>query len=826
MTKIMTNPTLKPADLQQYVSDQNAQPLTWVQPGQSIFVQGRSIGDMVYIGREPQTPQSNFRTFSINPNLDAKLPSSKNPDPLLDYSMNYTTMPPEQRGQYLDWLANGRSDTSIPPNYAIMYFFGLERRFFVTPPTPHAERRHIINEVKRLRDLYRNPPEPNYLTDLNSYKLNDNLQHFIAKFLDTAFTVAPDPEQDDPFEIHIAGYYSIHLRDTIGRMAESGEPLSADLVLRWFQGHFEYPESVPLRRALPEFRQLFRLNFAQDHPNGIKVRRSKTKIREDYRSASGAFVVNLDPMLREISDLSNNLRTLRTAAPTLHRTAEQLKKYSTTLQRKHQDRNSLTVHNLLPRSIAHLFPCKALTQLKTWADTLTGSNQTVPIEQVLARTAGSEGTPNAPNPLLNKTNLQRATDTMGTISIGMVPDQHRSINPPKAQQPIFLFNSETNNLPTEPTDQYRVAIATVAAAAAVAWADDTVSASEFRMLRSTTDSQLNALENTEQIYLVHNALWLKNHPINITDLRRKLRQIKPEESAKFASSITQAALTTAAADGNANPQEMKVLTDLFKHLNLTHETIFARLHELTSRQNPVTLQPAGPNSIKDRRLPPPAEPEPDAEPDNNQAPVPDHQPKSRSRKSRATRTQKTATEKSQETPAETSWLDQTHIAQVQADTHQVANLLSQIFQDEPDQTQTLETADRPNDPPHRQSNIPNETKPPTGQPKPDPTEPDQPDQPAGKDATEGADDRPHTDRAFPGLERRHAALLHQLMEQPNWPEPEFQAAARALHLMPDGALEIVNDWSYAKFDDPILEQEPGQVRVNQELQQKITAGAN
>jgi hypothetical protein len=59
--------------------------------------------------------------------------------------------------------------------------------------------------------------------------------------------------------------------------------------------------------------------------------------------------------------------------------------------------------------------------------------------------------------------------------------------------------------------------------------------------------------------------------------------------------------------------------------------------------------------------------------------------------------------------------------------------------------------------------------------------------------------------AFAGLDGRHAALLAVLLSRPGWPRAEFDAAASAAGLLPDGAMEVINEWAYEKFGEPLVE---------------------
>ncbi len=58
---------------------------------------------------------------------------------------------------------------------------------------------------------------------------------------------------------------------------------------------------------------------------------------------------------------------------------------------------------------------------------------------------------------------------------------------------------------------------------------------------------------------------------------------------------------------------------------------------------------------------------------------------------------------------------------------------------------------------------------------------------------------------FPGLGAEHADLLEALIARPEWSRAEFEAQAETLGLMPDGALEAINEWGYDTFDEELIE---------------------
>ena len=61
-----------------------------------------------------------------------------------------------------------------------------------------------------------------------------------------------------------------------------------------------------------------------------------------------------------------------------------------------------------------------------------------------------------------------------------------------------------------------------------------------------------------------------------------------------------------------------------------------------------------------------------------------------------------------------------------------------------------------------------------------------------------------TDHALPGLDAAHTRILLALAEQPIEGDA-FEALCREQRLLPEGAIETINDWAFDTFDDPVIE---------------------
>jgi len=63
----------------------------------------------------------------------------------------------------------------------------------------------------------------------------------------------------------------------------------------------------------------------------------------------------------------------------------------------------------------------------------------------------------------------------------------------------------------------------------------------------------------------------------------------------------------------------------------------------------------------------------------------------------------------------------------------------------------------------------------------------------------------HEHPAFEGLDHAHAELVEFLEIRGEISRHEFEERARALNLLPNGAIERINDWSFDRFDEALLD---------------------
>ena len=689
--------------LMKTVDSASRSPVRWIESGGEAIVAGRRIGGMIYLG--PASRQDSWKREGgafIDPSLPVAKIGSDLSGEELPYWPNYADINPWARATYLDWLAGERSDKRFGSGYVFLYFYGLERRFFVDSPT--EEERHLLTaEVKRL---------------LNIYGGNHSIQQYLGVFLDAAQVVL-EPTGDAEPHFEKRGYeLPLGLRAAIGRMAKDRQPLSADWLLGWYIAHPETRLRTPATRAFPEFRAMFTLLFDERFPEGLKMRTPKRLIRAHYAAASGTFTTDLEPFLGNIPDISGTSKSLAIAGEIAAEATSMLDKYSRFLGRNPEGRDTIEAHALLPERLWPLFPCTEMDDLRRWVDGIIEMGGLSPVERVIERLEGE-----SPEKI-GRRQLTGAADALARLSVGMAPDPRFALRSPKRSEPVVLFRlpAEITAL-EEVSEKYKDILVTIAVGSFVAHADGTIAAKERSALEARIDAAM--LSKAERARLLANLQWMLAVPPDFGLFRRRLKDI-PEHACH---DIGRVALVLAAADSVIEPREIKAIEKLYKAVGIPTDSIYSDLHALAAASEPVTVRKAG-QKAPNYSIPPP--------PGHDRGVV----------------------------------LDTERVAVLMADTARVSSVLGDIF--------------------------------------------------LGDETEEDLDEvEEETRSVFSGLDAQHAAFLSELLMRPHWDDTEFAALAVHFRLMQAGALETLNEWSFDRFGDVLIEEYEG-YELNPDVMVELT----
>ena len=350
-------------------------------------------------------------------------------------------------------------------------------------------------------------------------------------------------------------------------------------------------------------------------------------------------------------------------------------------------------------------------------------------------------------PLVSPEKLSRAegvalAQALARLDLGIEPDL-RFGGPPIARESLVVLFRMSEHPPETASAAYATATMLVYLAAIVGSADRNASEREIDQLRGHLDGSLN-LTLAERRRLDAHLAWLAATDLKLTGLRLKKRidALTATEREAIGSILT----SVAASDGVISPAEVTTLMKIYKLLGLDPEAVTSRLHATLTSTSPRPAR--GPVTVRPAGTPDPGFPLPPrpgqtGEPANDSA------------------------------PTNGFVLDPEAIRRKMADTAVVSALLGSIFTEDYG-TNVLQWKD------------------------------ETPQKVTGQTAADAPTDAPAGD-LIGGLDASHSGLLRQLATRESWDAEAFEALASSFQLMPNGALDVLNEAAYEIAGEPVIE---------------------
>jgi uncharacterized tellurite resistance protein B-like protein len=294
--------------------------------------------------------------------------------------------------------------------------------------------------------------------------------------------------------------------------------------------------------------------------------------------------------------------------------------------------------------------------------------------------------------------------------------------------------------------------------AAAVSAADGVSEAEMAHLRHHLETVM-LLTDPERRRLNAHLRWLLVRQMKLSGLAKRLAALDDTQRDGIGNFL----ITVAAADGVVSPGEITTLTKVFKLLGLDPASVYSRVHVATAggppAAGPVTVRPAG-DRAPGYAIPPKPSP-PDASDRVAQA---RHDPVVGGVR-----------------------LDEAVIAAKLTETAAVSALLGGIFAED---TETASTA---------VSTLSTAVS---------------------TLSTAGTDTPPEV--VVAGLDGAHSSLLRLLAGRDTWTRAEFEQRCADLELLPDGAIDRLNEAAYDTAGDPLVEGEDP-LDINTDVVQEMLA---
>lgn len=702
------------------------QDASWVSPGQSRVFAGLAIRDgMVYIGRRLASGRRTTEPSLIDPTLpvDGTRPDWQGHG--LDYWPSYASIPPGSRAAYLAWLADGRRYAAAPIGYVFLFFYGLERRVLVDLPQNPAVSQDlapIAAEVRRLLAIYGdNGSFGHYAGDFLSL-----LELAQATQLD-AIPLEPPALAADRWRV------PMQLRLGLGRLAMDGAPVPAAWARAWAWYLPSHSPRTPQVRCAEEFERLFTKRYHDTFGEGVLLRPGKSRITIDYQPASAA----LGPVTArlDLPDVFDRVGPARKLADLVDSVTEDLSAYSRWLGRHPDGKNSLAAAATLPAELLQE-TSGALDELRTWSDAHLAAAPEAVIDGAELMAFWPAANPGK----MTKAETVALAQLLGRLDIGFEPDV-RLGGKPLGPGPVVLFRSHSG-APQTASAVYAAATTLLHLAVAVSAADGHVSPREQAHLIDHLHDALH-LSDEERTRLRAHLRWLMATDVKLTGLKTRLETLSADQRA----AIGEFLVTVAAADGVISPDEVTILTKIYKLLALDPDLVYGRLHHgiLAAGTSTNPAPASSPVVVRTAGQAPPGYAVPRVPPVDTYA--------------------KIAVTEVVGGDTTAVVLDEDAIAAKLAETAAVSALLSTIFVDE--EPATSKAAAR---------------------------------QPAGRH------EQPAARVTLVGnLDEAHSRLVRDLAMRPAWSRAEYEELADKHGVMPAGALDVINEAAAEVAGEPIAE---------------------
>ncbi|WP_308215829.1 TerB N-terminal domain-containing protein [Pseudonocardia sp. DR1-2] len=745
---------------------------TWCPPGRAVTVGGVAVRDGgFYIGPGPEPS-------TVDPYLtvDLQFPDW---DGHTVGVLSYDRFSPAARGAYLMWLATGRRAAQAPPAWAALYLRGLERRLLVDGDDDPT----LLAEARALGAIY-GATDP-------------SVAALAAGLAQPPRATAPPPTVPFP-----AAFPSM-LAVEVGRQALAAAPLSAEWALAWAWYSPEVPHGEAARRAPDQFAELWRHHFRARHPRGFVIPTRRRRLVLEYVPANPTLSRPMERMVADASDVVDHPAALaalravtaeveRELAPFAHRVARRPDSVTDVAAQA-----ALLPEPLLSGSGAYA----AVVPLLDWAAEAVASGGPVVVHasELAQRWSGD----------LDRAGSLAVAQVLERRGVGVEPDVRFGGSPLGDDGPAVLFHTGPEPV-SAPGPAYVLAAVATELCLAVAAADGRIDDAEVEQLTDRVDriEELSASERAR----------LGAHRVLVGERRVDLEEVTVRAAALDASSrreLAGAVIDVALADGAIGPDELRVVVAVHEVLGVVVDDprLVAPGATETDLAEPVPAEPvpADPDVAEPDR----AGGEPAAAgvvaPGETTDPVPaDGREPAGSERPESGRPEPVGPEPGDDgaedheaggpapvvevpphpvvvVPApRTVSLDEVRLARTQASNADVRALLGAIFAD-PDEDESDEATEAA-----------------TG---------------------DGAAPAPVDDgRRVGPLDGRHSTLLLDLAEAGEWSRSDWEAACARIGVLPDGALDVVNEAAYDLADDVVIELlDDGSVVVDTDILEEMRA---
>lgn len=533
----------------------------WVPPGQPVTIQRKQIpGGMLYVGQE-LVSASGHR--GVEPALIVpKLPVAGPPDrkgETMPYWPSYSTIQPQARAAFLEWLAGGRQDPHAAIGYVFLFLYGLERRVLLDARHDRKAREEIpaiATEVKRL---------------LSIYGRNRSFAGYAGSFLaileapvDHAAIRSGSYEGGDDWFVPPPGLQR-QVAQEVAKHGALGPVLAARLVL-------ENPSislRTPARRCRQEFSTIFLNEFRRKWPQGLPVPMGRKSVAMSYRPATASIAGVLKIPVRGLPQPTDGWRFVHDILlPLANDCSDQIASYSRWVGKGKPD-TALAAQALLPGVCLQLSKNPQVVKLRQTLESVKSDGVAlVPASTILE--GWDEGAGD-----LSKRVARDLAVVVERLGFGMEPDV-RYGNPKPSKDGVVAVYSQPASVDED--EDLQGAMLLQHLAVGVAAADGNPSDTELAAV--TRHFESSVAPAAARRLAAHRA-WLAKEQPTLAGVKKRVQALPTAAREAIARHLAAVAL----ADGVLEADEVRFLKKAYPILGLDPELVHSHIHTLSIDTN-------------------------------------------------------------------------------------------------------------------------------------------------------------------------------------------------------------------------------------------------
>lgn len=525
----------------------------WVPGSQAVRIGAFQIpSGMLYVGTKLRSQNGTNENCLIDPTQYVADSNADTAGQTMPYWPSYSSISPQCRLAYLQWLAGGKHDPSAYIGYVFLYFYGLERRLMLDDPGEEALK--LIAEVERLLSVYGD---------------NHSFRGYASKLIEAAkFKFDGATEEVVPALGRRESELPLSIRAGIGQRLADGKTISADWMLAWYAASPDRYLRTAATRCQEEFATLFRKRFVEKYPDGMKVTTPRRRLTYSYRAASATFLVSPQSQATNLPDIVALSAPLTAIEPLIQSCTDDLEPYSRLIGRDPESRNSVRGATLLPPDFDSTGLPPPLADLSAFLEKAAAAPAAMLDLDTLRAKLEIKTTEKGRIP---RAALTMMSEALARCGFAIEPDPLSAGNVLNGADKVILFKASGGAKIDPDKPSYLAARALIDIGALVATADGVFSEDEVHAIESevTRDPDLNAIERTR--LLAYLAFLSKTPPS--TRILSRFKGQPPEKR----QALARLAIAVAGADGRLAPEEVKLLEKTYRTLGLADTSLYSDL---------------------------------------------------------------------------------------------------------------------------------------------------------------------------------------------------------------------------------------------------------